>query len=146
METINATETMKTITGTKGELVTIINGLFGVQDLKGKKFSLIVSKNINILKDTLKELEEAGKPTKEFMAIAEKVNAIANENKDNAKEEIEKIEKDNKKIVEARRKQMAKVEEIMKEDATVDLHVIEEQTLPADISASEINKIIKIIE
>ena len=92
METINATETMKTITGTKGELVTIINGLFGVQDLKGKKFSLIVSKNINILKDTLKELEEAGKPTKEFMAIAEKVNAIANENKDNAKEEIEKIE------------------------------------------------------
>ena len=41
---------------------------------------------------------------------------------------------------------MAKVEEIMKEDATVDLHVIEEQTLPADISASEINKIIKIIE
>ena len=143
METINATETMKTITGTKGELVTIINGLFGVQDLKGKKFSLIVSKNINILKDTLKELEEAGKPTKEFMAIAEKVNAIANENKDNAKEEIEK---DNKKIVEARRKQMAKVEEIMKEDATVDLHVIEEQTLPADISASEINKIIKIIE
>ena len=146
METINATETMKTITGTKGELVTIINGLFGVQDLKGKKFSLIVSKNINILKDTLKELEEAGKPTKEFMAIAEKVNAIANENKDNAKEEIEKIENDNKKIVEARRKQMAKVEEIMKEDATVDLHVIEEQTLPADISASEINKIIKIIE
>ena len=41
METINATETMKTITDTKGELVNIINGLYGVQSLKGKKFSLL---------------------------------------------------------------------------------------------------------
>ena len=43
METINATETMKTITDTKGELVNIINGLYGVQSLKGKKISIMHS-------------------------------------------------------------------------------------------------------
>ena len=91
METINATETMKTITGTKGDLVTIINGLFGVQALKGKKFSLVVSKNIALLKKELQALEDAGKPSDEFMAIAEQVNTIANENAEDAKEQIEKL-------------------------------------------------------
>lgn len=146
METIKEVETMKTINAPKSELVTIINGLFGVQELKGKKFSLIVSKNISILKDALKDLEEAGKPTQEFMVIAEKVNTIANENKEDAKEQIEKLEEENKELVEARRDQMAKVEEMMKEEATVVLHVLSEDLLPADISASQINKLIKIIE
>ena len=146
METINATETMKTITGTKGDLVTIINGLFGVQALKGKKFSLVVSKNIALLKKELQALEDAGKPSDEFMAIAEQVNTIANENAEDAKEQIEKLEEENKEMVEARRKQMDGVHELMKEDATIDLHIIEEHLLPEDITAQQINKIIDIIE
>ena len=56
METINATETMKTITETKGDLVQIINGLFNVQNLAGKEFSLKVSKNINIAESKLEEI------------------------------------------------------------------------------------------
>ena len=68
---------MKTINGTKGELVNIINGLFAVQNLKGKEFSLTVSKNIAILKKELKDLEDAGKPSDEFLKLAEQVNEIA---------------------------------------------------------------------
>tara|TARA_R110001592_G_scaffold12936_2_gene60638 strand:+ start:7086 stop:7526 length:441 start_codon:yes stop_codon:yes gene_type:complete len=146
METINATETMKTITGTKGELVTVINGLFGVQDLKGKKFSLAVSKNIAILKEALQELEDAGKPTDEFMVIAEKVNEIANKNEEGAKEQIETLEKENKELVDARRAQMDNVENLMKEEASVTLYTLEEDLLPDEITAQQINKIIKIIE
>ena len=82
METINATETMKTITDTKGELVNIINGLYGVQALKGKKFSLTVSKNISILTEALKDIEKAGTPSEEFMKLAEQVNEIANKNEE----------------------------------------------------------------
>jgi hypothetical protein len=89
---------MKTINATKGELVNIINGLFAVQELKGKTFSLTVSKNISILRDTLKDVEEAGKPSPEFLEIAQKVNEIANENKEDAKEQIDKIEEDNKEL------------------------------------------------
>ena len=70
---------MTTINGTKGELVNLINGLFAVQTLKGKRFSLIVSKNIAILQKSLKDVEEAGKPSEEFMALATQVNEIANQ-------------------------------------------------------------------
>ena len=146
METIKAIETMKTIDGPKSELVTIINGLFGVQDLKGKKFSLVVSKNIALLKEFLQDLENAGAPSKEFMVIAEKVNEIANKNEEDAKDQINKIEEDNKELVEARRNQMDGVQEMMKEKAFLDLYIISEKLLPEDITAQQINKIIKIIE
>ena len=146
METTTIMETTKTINATKGEFVTIINGLFGVQELKGKSFSLVISKNIAKLKEALQELEDAGKPSTEFMAIAEKVNAIANENKEDAKEQIDKLEEENKELVDARRDQMAKVEEMMKEEIEVELNIISEDLLPEDISAQQINKIIKIIE
>ena len=146
METINVIETTKKINATKGELVTVINGLFGVQELKGKKFSIVVSKNIATLKEALIDIENAGKPSEEFLAIAEKVNEIANKNEEDAKEQIDKLEEDNKELVAARREQMNKVEEMMKEEIEVELKIISEDLLPEDISAQQINKIIKIIE
>ena len=136
----------KTINATKGELVTIINGLFGVQELKGKAFSLVVSKNISTLKDKLKDLEDAGAPDPKFLEVAQKVNEIANKNEPDAKDQINKIEEENKELVEARRDQMAKVEEMMKEKVKVILDIISEEVLPEDISAAQINKIIKIIK
>tara|TARA_R100001440_G_scaffold75653_1_gene103426 strand:+ start:1457 stop:1873 length:417 start_codon:yes stop_codon:yes gene_type:complete len=136
----------KTINATKGELVTIINGLFGVQELKGKDFSLVVSKNISTLKDKLKDLEDAGAPDPKFLEVAQKVNEIANKNEPDAKDQINKIEEENKELVEARRSQMAKVEEMMKEKVKVKLDIISEEVLPEDISAAQINKIIKIIK
>jgi len=148
METINATETMKTITDTKGELVNIINGLYGVQALKGKKFSLTVSKNISILTEALKDLEKAGKPSDEFMKLAEQVNEIStnSENEEEAKKQIDKLEEENKELVGVRRSQMDKVQVMMEEEASVELHIISEDILPEDITAQQLNKMIKIIE
>ena len=146
METINAVKTMKTITGSKQEFITIINGLFSVQELKGKEFSLVVSKNIEILRNSLKDLEEQGKPSDEFMKLAEQVNAIAEENAEGAKEAIQQIEKDNQELVDARRDQMDKITESMKEEITIDLNIISENLLPEDITAKQINMIIKITE
>ena len=146
METISAVKTMKTITGTKQEFITIINGLFSVQELKGKEFSLVVSKNIEILRNSLKDLEEAGKPSEEFMQLATRVNAIAEANKEGAKEEIEQIEKDNQELVDSRRTQMDALTESMKEEITIDLNIISEALLPEEITAKQINMIIKITE
>ena len=137
---------MITINATKGELVNIINGLFAVQNLKGKEFSLIVSKNIKILKDSLQDLEDAGKPSEEFMKLAEQVNEIANKNEDDAKEKIDQIEKDNQELVDARRVQMDKVTKMMEAKASAKLHIINEELLPEDITAQQINKLIDIIE
>ena len=147
METIEAVQTMKTIKGTKQEFVNLYNGLFGVQDLKGKKFSLIISKNISIIQEALKDIEKAGKPSKEFMAIAEQVNKIASSMPEKeAKEKIDAIEKENEKLVEARRKQMAKVEKMMSKKTEIELQIISENCLPEDITAKQLNQIIKIIE
>jgi len=147
METIEAVQTMKTIKGTKQELVDIFNGLLLVQELPGKKFSLVISKNIAIVQEALKDVEEAGKPSKEFMVIAEQVNKIASSlPEEEAKKQIDELEKENEELIEARREQMSKVEEMMSDSIEVKLQIISEEVLPETITAQQINKIIKIIE
>ena len=97
---------MKTINATKGDFVQIINGLFNVQNLSGKDFSLIISKNINILKDKLKDLEDMGKPSEKFMELAKEVNLLSSGDDENAKAKIDKLEEENKDLVEERRSQL----------------------------------------
>jgi len=140
------TKTMKTINATKGEFVNLINGLYQVQEIKGKDFSINVSKNIAILHDKLKDVEKAGTPSEEFMKLAAQVNEIANKGEENAKEQIDKLEEENKELVASRRAQMDEVSEIMKEEMKIKLNILTEDSLPEDITAKQINNIIKIIE
>ena len=137
---------MTTIKAKKGEFVNIINGLFSVQELKGKKFSLTVSRNISILQKALKDLEEAGKPSEEFMELASEVNQLANANSEDSKEKINKLEEENKKLVDERRTQMDKVTKMMEEEIEVKLNLFKEDILPEDITAKQINNLIKIIK
>ena len=136
---------MTTIKATKGEFVNLINGLFSVQELKGKDFGLAVSKNITNLKEGLKHLEDEGKPSDEFMELAKKVNEISNENSEDAKDRIDALEKENEKLVQSRKDQMDKVMELMKDDISLDLVMISKKVLPEDITAKQINSIEKII-
>ena len=137
---------MTTINATKGEFVNLINGLFQVQELKGKKFGLVVSKNITILKDSLKHLEDLGKPSEEFLALAAKVNQISQEDPENSKNAIDELEKENEVLVKARREQMDEVTELMKDEMDIKLKTISEAILPEEISAKQINSIEKIIK
>ena len=146
MEIMEKVKTTKTIKATKGELVNVINGLFAVQELKGKKFSLVVSKNIAILQEALKEVEDAGKPSEEFMVLATQVNEIANKNEEDAKDQIDNLEKENQELVNSRRVQMDKVTKMLEKEASIDLYIITEDVLPEEVTAQQITKIIKIIE
>ena len=137
---------MTTINATKGEFVTLINGLFQVQELKGKKFGLVVSKNINTLKEELKHLEDLGKPSEEFMKLAMEVNEISTKDPENSKEKIDKLEKENKELVKSRREQIDKVTELMKDTMSIKLKTIPENSLPEEITAKQINNITKIIK
>lgn len=137
---------MTTIKAKKGEFVNIINGLFSVQDLKGKKFSLTVSKNISILQKALKDLEELGKPSDEFMKLAAEVNQLANTNSEESKQKIDKLEEENKELVKERQEQMEKVTQMMDEELEIKLKTFEEDILPEDITAKQINNLIKIIK
>tara|TARA_R110000744_G_scaffold84544_1_gene165381 strand:- start:201 stop:614 length:414 start_codon:yes stop_codon:yes gene_type:complete len=137
---------MTTIKAKKGEFVSLINGLFAVQELQGKKFSLTVSKNIVILQKALKELEEAGKPSEEFMKLAEEVNQLANLNTDESKSKIDELEKNNEELVKSRQDQMEKLKVMMEDEIEVKLNIFEEDILPEEITAKQINNLIKIIK
>ena len=137
---------MKKINATKQEFVDLINGLFQVQELKGKKFSLLVSKNLNILQKNLEDVQKAGTPSEEFLELAQKVNMIASGKAPDSQEQIDKLEAENKELVEARKEQMAKVTEMLKEEIELELHMLPEDTLPEDVTAKQINSIINIIE
>ena len=146
MEIMEKVKTTKTIKEKKEEQANIINGLFSVQELKGKKFSLLVSKNIAILQEALKEVEDAGKPSEEFMVLATQVNEIANKNEEDAKDQIDNLEKENQELVNSRRVQMDKVTKMLEKEASIDLYIITEDVLPEEVTAQQITKIIKIIE
>tara|TARA_R100000742_G_C4261284_1_gene79057 strand:- start:430 stop:870 length:441 start_codon:yes stop_codon:yes gene_type:complete len=146
METIKEVKTTTKINATKGEFVNLVNGLFAVQDLKGKKFGLVVSKNIATIQEALQDLADAGKPSPEFLKLAEEVNAIAEKNEEDAKDQIKKLEEDNQELVDARRKQMKDLEETMKETIDIELNVISESLLPESVTAKQITALIKIID
>ena len=59
---------------------------------------------------------------------------------------IAKLEKDNKKLVDARKKQLAELEEVMKETTEVKLVSIYENMLPKDINAAQLTGIQTLIK
>ena len=137
---------MTKINATNGELLDLINGLYAVKDLSGKSFSLPVGKNLNILKETLFPLEELGRPSEEFMELAQKIQAIAEENADDSKQQITKLEEKHPELIEERKKQMRVMKEKMEEKQTVKLYPLSEDILPENITPEQIMNLEKIIQ
>ena len=127
---------------TNQELVDLTNGLYAVKDLKGVKFALVVSKNIENLQKELKHIDEAGKPSEEFLKVAEEVQALL---KDGKEEEAKKMEDENKHLTDERQKQIDELQELLKEESTVNIYTIFSNQLPGDITADQIMRINKII-
>ena len=134
-----ATKKLKT---TCGELVDLMNGHFGVQDVPGKDFALIISRNMNKLTEVLKHVEKEGKPSEEFMKFAQDMNKFQQVN---AKEALEELEKQNADLIAERKLQMEKVQELLKVEAEAELEIIPKKLLPTNVTAKQINNLEKII-
>jgi glycerate-2-kinase len=134
-----ATKKLKT---TCGELVDLMNGHFGVQDVPGKDFALIISRNMHKLQDSLAHVEKTGKPSEEFMKFAQEMNRLQQSNE---KEALEKLEQTNANLIAERKLQMEKVQDLLKEDGEVELEIISKNLLPANITAKQLNNLEKII-
>ena len=135
---------MKTITMSKNQAAELYNGLVDVKDLKSKNFALKAVKNMTAIKEALQDIEELGKPTDEFMELS--LRAQTNEDPDNGKERIEKLEKENIELVEQRKSQLELVNERLLEDVDLELDIFSEDVLPDEITTDQINKLIKLIE
>jgi len=130
---------------TNGELLDLINGLFSVKDLAGKDFSLPVGKNLNILKEALDPLEKLGKPSEEFLELAGKVQAIADRNEEDSAEQISSLENDYPELVALRKEQIEVMKVKMEEKQEVELHLLDSETLPEEITPQQIMNLEKII-
>jgi small-conductance mechanosensitive channel len=132
---------MLTLKTKNREFVDLINGLFKVQDLQGVRFGLVVSKNIRILQQELKDLEEASLASPEFIELSQKVNSLGEDT-----EAIAKLEVESTALVEERKKQLEEIDKMMEESIEIKLHSIKEDILPENITASQITSIDKLIK
>ena len=127
---------------TNQELVDLTNGLYVVKDLKGVKFALVVAKNIENLQNELKHIDDAGKPSEEFIKVAEQVQTLMKEGKE---DEAKKLEEEKKYLTDERQKQIDELQDLLKEESTVQIYTIFSNQLPGEITADQIMKINKII-
>mgnify|MGYP003110182826 FL=1 len=127
---------------TCGELVDLMNGHFGVQDVPGKEFALIISKNMNTLQKVLGHIEEKGRPSEEFMKFAQDMQKLQQAGD---KDSLEQMEKNNSDLIAERKLQLEKVQELLKEEAKAELEIIPKDLLPSDTTAKQINNLEKII-
>ena len=124
----------------------MVNSLFSVKDLEGKEFAINVAKNISILTEALKDIEKAGKPSKEFMDLALSVNAFTNKKDDEeAIYKVQELEKENKELIDKRREQIAAVSVMMEDELELELFPIQYDMLPDNITATQISGLTKII-
>tara|TARA_R110002074_G_scaffold136116_1_gene280831 strand:- start:1382 stop:1780 length:399 start_codon:yes stop_codon:yes gene_type:complete len=123
------------------EFVSLINGLFSVQDLQGVRFGLLISKNIRILQQELKDLEEASMASPEFIELSQKVNTLGEDS-----EAVTKLEKENKTLVQERQDQLTEIDKMLEEEVEIKLHKIKEDVLPENITAAQITAIDKLLE
>ena len=128
-------------TCTNRQLADLLVGLYAVQELKGLKFAIQVSKNITMLKKDLEYIDEATKPSAEFLALATKVNAVQETGDEDAVEKIKAIEEENKELVDERKAQIEEFNTLMEETVEVKLYKISENDLPVDITGKQLNGI-----
>jgi hypothetical protein len=128
---------------TNKQFLDIFHTLQETRTSKGVRYALIVIKNSEVISEHLKELDEAAKPSEEFVELSIKAQALIKEEKF---EELAEIEKANGAVIEERKKQMDEVNTKMSEMATLELKLIPEEFLPSDVSAEQLEKLMPIIQ
>jgi len=129
----------------KQELVDLLTGIQGIQDLKGLELALCGTKNVKIIDDLLSDIEVKARPSEEFLKLAAEMQEF------NMETEIEKVkakeqEPENAKIIKARKKQLDEITELLSEEVECKLVKVEKKHLPADITGKQIGLINLIVK
>ena len=150
----------------KNDLFTLNDAFESVSQLKGVKFAYVIAKNKNILKGEIDSLQESVKMSEQYLVYEKKrvelCRELARKDKDGkpmmigSKFDIEDkaaFDKTLKKLqdgypaeIKEREKQLENFEKLCKEEIKIDLHKMKQEDLPEDITPSQIEGIIEIIE
>lgn len=139
---INAEKQGVHVTATNREFLNIFKTLNETRSTKGVAYAKAVIKNSEVIKAHLDPIENDAKPSEAFMVLSLEAQKYI-ESEDS--EGLKKFEEEHSEIIEERKKQMELVNSKLNETSTLELKVINESNLPEDISAEQLETIIKII-
>lgn len=131
------------IKGTNQEFLEILKGLEVVKGIKGKTFGILVARNILHLSKHLKHINNAAKPSTAFNEVAAVAHKFA-ESEDT--ESLKALEEKHKDVVDARKKQLKEVEEMLLKESEVDINLIREELIPDEVTAEQILPLLKILK
>jgi pyruvate/2-oxoacid:ferredoxin oxidoreductase beta subunit len=150
---------------TNQDIISLADGLQAVKNLPGIKFAYVVSKNINKVKsemETFREMTEQSKSFQEYekerIELVElhakkddkgKPVIIGNEydidNKQAFDAQFEVLKEKHKEAIDARQKQIDDFNAFLKEESKLELHNMDVNNCPKDITAGQLSGIYPII-
>lgn len=133
----------KKVTLPNKQILEIFQGLHAVKDIQGSRFAVLVAKNMKEMKKVLDPIDEKAIPTREFQELSVEINKLI-EAEDG--EAIEKMEADNKELIDARKAQLEAVNEELEKESEVYIYRIKEDQLPSEITGEQIQRLLEIIE
>jgi hypothetical protein len=131
------------ITTTNQILLNLYKALQDSKECKGLDFAKAVISNSDVIKDHLQYIEDMTVPSEEFIKISIEAKKYMDSEDLEALQKMEAKE-ENAGIIAERKEQLAKVNEELQKEVTLDLAIIKEETLPKDISVAnyEVMKVI----
>jgi len=133
----------KKVTLPNKQILEIFQGLHAVKDIQGSRFAVLVAKNMKEMKKVLDPIDQKAMPSQEFQELSIEINKFI-EAED--KESIEKMEADNAKLIEERKKQLEAVNKELESESEVYIYKIKEDQLPDEITGEQIQRLLEIIE
>jgi hypothetical protein len=130
------------ITATRREFLEMYKVLHETRGEKGVKYAMIVIKNCDVIKKELDSLEAMAVPTEEFIELSRKAQEFMQAENE---EGLKAMEAENMELINARKQQIADVNIELDKEVTLELKTIDEKLLPEDLSAEQIETLIKII-
>jgi hypothetical protein len=131
------------VTATNREFLNIFKTLNETRSTKGVAYAKAVVKNSEVIKAHLDPIEEQAKPSEAFMLLSlEAQKYIQAEDG----EGLKKFEEEHSEVIEERKKQMELVNSKLDETATLELKIVNETNLPEDLSAEQLETLIKIVQ
>lgn len=130
------------VTATNREFLNIFKTLNETRSVKGVAYAKIVIKNAEVIKAHLDPIEAEAIPSEEFMKLSMEAQKYI-ETEDS--EGLKKFEEEHAEVINQRKEQLAAINSKLDEPATLELKMINEKVLPEDLSAEQLEALIKII-
>jgi len=133
------------ITQTNQAFLNVYKALQDSKECKGLEFAKAVIANSDVIKNHLQYIEDMVIPSEEFIKLSIEAKKFIDAEDIESLQKME-AEEGNAAVIEARKEQLEKANEELKKEATLELEIIKEESLPKDISVANYEMLKAIIK